>query len=296
MEIKNLKTFLTVAELKSFTKAAETLGYTQSTVSFQINQLEQELNCQLFDRIGHNIYLTSRGQLLLNHALSINNSVEYLLEDFKQDENPTGQIHMYSSDSICEKMMLLNYAEFYKTYPHINLIFSTGATKDMLEILDRNEADVIFTLDNHIYRQNFIIARESPVKLFFVASKEFPLAYKKDIDIKELIQYPLILTEKGMSYRKVLDDELSKQSIEVTPVLETGRTDIIINSLKSGVNASFLPEFAIKESIEAGTLVKLDVKDFDLTIWKQLIYRKDKWISLTLKSFIDFVIEHEFEW
>ena len=62
MDIKNLTTFIYVAELNSFTKAAEKLGFSQSTVSFQIRQLERELNSQLFERVNHTIALTEKGR------------------------------------------------------------------------------------------------------------------------------------------------------------------------------------------------------------------------------------------
>ena len=296
MEIRNLKTFLQVVESGSFSKAAEALGYTQSTVSFQISQLEEELNCQLFDRIGRNIYLTSRGELLQKHALAIDNSLDVLKEDFRQEEKPAGVVHMYSADSICEKMMLLNYDEFYRTYPDIRLVFSTGSTTDLMEVLERNQSDVIFTLDDHVYRQNFIIAEESPIKMRFVAGNDFPLAGKKKLSIRDIVKYPMMLTESGMSYRKIFDDHLSRLSLQITPVLETGRTDIIVRCLYAGNAVSFLPEFVVRDEVEAGKLVFLDVEDFDITIWKQLIYRKDKWISKALQAFIDFVIEHEFRW
>ena len=68
MEIKNLVTFLRVAELSSFTKAAQVLDYSRSTISFQIKQLETELNCLLFERINHTLLLTAEGRELLDYA------------------------------------------------------------------------------------------------------------------------------------------------------------------------------------------------------------------------------------
>ena len=68
MELRNLITFTHVAELGSFTKAAEQLGYSQSTISFQIKQLEEELGCLLFERINHTISLTVRGRELVSYA------------------------------------------------------------------------------------------------------------------------------------------------------------------------------------------------------------------------------------
>ena len=296
MEFRNLTTFLQVVESGSFTKAAAVLGYTQSTVSFQIRQLEDELGCSLFDRINHKIELTDKGQLLLTHAMDMERAMKRFDEVFNRDEAPKGQVHIFSSDSICEKMMLLNYQNFYREYPDIKLVFSTGNTNEMLNILDRNEADVIFTLDNHVYSNDYVIARESPVRLHFVTAPSSPLAGRKDLDIHELLGYPFLLTEKGMSYRRILDEELARLSIEINPVLETGRTDILCKCVENGRGITFLPDFVTEKMAQAGVLVYLDVKGFDLTIWKQLIYHRNKWLSAALTAFIEFVKNHEFVW
>ncbi len=296
MEIRNLKTFLQIVESGSFTKAAEMLGYTQSTISSQVKQLETELDCHLFDRINRTVKLTDKGELLLRHALQIGHDLDKMEEDFNAVEGVSGQVRIVSPDSICEKMMTAHYAEFYRLYPHVSLFFSTANTETMLSILERNEADVIFTLDNHVYREKFITAKEAPVPLHFVTRADSPLANAENLGIRDILDKPFLLTEHGMSYRKVLDDKLAEESLQIRPVLETGRTDLIIACLESGDGISFLPEFVTKEAIEEGRLVYLDIAGYNLTIWKQLLYHRDKWLSKALLSFIEFVMEYEFRW
>ena len=75
MELRNLITFVRIAEVQNFSKTAEQLGYSQSAVTMQIKQLEQELHTQLFERIGKQAKLTQAGERLLPHALDILNSV-----------------------------------------------------------------------------------------------------------------------------------------------------------------------------------------------------------------------------
>ena len=89
MEIRNLISFVHVAEMNSFTKAAEALGYSQSTISFQIKQLETELGCLLFERINHTITLTEKGEELLNYAHNIN----ALTEEFMENMNSPKDLH-----------------------------------------------------------------------------------------------------------------------------------------------------------------------------------------------------------
>lgn len=295
MEIRNLISFVHVAELKSFTKAAHVLGYSQSTISFQIKQLETELDCLLFERINHKIMLTDKGNELLLYAQSISSLTEEFMQNFTSEKELTGTIHFGCPDSICEDMLVTNYFDFHRNHPGINLKFTNADTTDMFAMLDSNEADAIITLDNHIYRNDYIIAKETPVRMIFVANKNSPLARKKNLSFAEIANNPFILTEKGMGYRGIFDETVAKKSLDITPVLEVGRTDIICKLLEENDDCiSFLPYFAAKERIEAGKLICLDITDFEANIWKQLIYRKSKWLSNCLKAFLEYVKDHEF--
>lgn len=295
MEIRNLISFMHVAEMNSFTKAAEVLGYSQSTISFQIKQLETELNCSLFDRINHTISLTDKGEELLKYAHSINALTDEFMQNINSPKSLKGFIHFVTPDSVCEDMLLTNYLDFHRHYPGIDLKFTNADTGAMFTMLDRNEADVIITLDNHIYQNDYVIAKEEHIEMNFVASVNSPFAKKNKISIKDIADQPFILTEKGMGYRRIFDKELAKKSIEISPVLEVGRTDIITRLLEENEDCiSFLPYFATDEKVKEGKLVYLDVCDIKTDIWKQLIYHKNKWISNSMKAFLEYVKEHEF--
>lgn len=296
MEIRNLITFMHVAELNSFTKAASQLGYSQSTISFQIKQLEDELNCMLFERINHTITLTKTGQELLKYAQNIVNLTEQFKNNLSNNQEVSGFIHIVSPDSICENLLRKNYSVFHQQYPMINLKFSTGDTSDMFDQLNHNEADIIFTLDTHVYDKDYIIAKEESVNTHFVVNMNHPLALKSNISIRDLMEYPFILTEKNMGYRRILDEALSKHSLEVNPVLEISRTDLITELLQDNPRAiSFLPDFVTEKAIQKNKLAYLNVIDFKADIWKQLIYHKNKWMSNHLDAFINFMIKNEFK-
>ena len=294
MEIRNLMTLIHVAELNSFTKAAQVLGYSQSTVSFQIRQLEEELGCLIFERINHTITLTEKGKELLSYAQKISHLTEEFKQDFMNQSEVKGSIHIVTSDSLCEMMMNHHYAEFYKRYPNIVLKVSNGDTGDMFRLLDQNEADVILTLDEHVYVKEYVIAKEERISTHFVTSSNSKLAQKKQVTLNELAEQPFILTEKNMGYRRALDEKLAQCSLEILPVLEIGRTDLITSLLETGDAVSFLPDFVTEAKVKQGKLVYLEVEDFDIDIWKQLIYHRNKWMSECFKAFLNFVIEHEF--
>ena len=294
MEIRNLISFVQVAELNSFTKAAEVLDYSQSTISFQIKQLEREMDCLLFERINHTLTLTDKGKELLEYAQRIRHLTDEFHQSMTADREIRGQVHVLAPDSLCESMMLENYEDFYMRYPHIRLKFSTADTEDMFRILDRNEADIMLTLDRHVYHKDYIIAAEARVSTHFVVGTGSRLAQQKQIPLATLTDYPFILTEKGVGYRGVLDKQFATRSLEIAPVLEIGRTDIITKLLEEGNFVSFLPDFVTRAKVEEGTLAYLDVEDMDIDIWQQLIHHRNKWVSRALDAFIHYVEENEF--
>ncbi len=294
MELRNLITFIHVAELGSFTKAAEQLGYSQPSVSFQIKQLEEELGCLLFERINHTISLTEHGLKLVERAHKVRALIDDFKEDMEEEKTLSGQIHVVSPDSVCEEMIQAHYIDFHNKYPGISIRFTTGDSGVLLKMLDHNEADVIITLDNHLYNKDYVIAKEQQLTMHFVARADSKFAHKKNLSIKELLNEPFILTERGQGYRRAFDRELAKKSLEISAVLEIGRTDIITSMLTQTDMISYLPDFVTKSLVESGDLCYLDVCDINIDIWKQLIYHKNKWMSKSLKAFIDYVKEAEF--
>ena len=295
MEIRNLRTFQQVAEKNSFTAAANALGYSQSTVSFQIKQLEDELHCLLFERINHTVTLTEQGKELLEYAQKVLRLTDEFKQSMTETDTPEGLVHIVTPDSTCESMMTTNYLEFCKRYPKINLKFSTADTVDMFRMLDRNEADIILTLDSHVYSREYVIAKEERVQMHFVTGAQSPFAKKRNLSIRDFASEPFLMTERGIGYRRVLDEVLAKMSIEINPILEIGRTDIITKVLSNGIGISFLPEFVVKEGVESGALAILDVADVKIDVWKQLIYHRNKWMSHSLLSFIEYVKQAEFK-
>ncbi|MBR6815960.1 MAG: LysR family transcriptional regulator [Clostridia bacterium] len=293
MELRNLLTFMHVAELGSFTKAAQKLGYSQSTISFQIKQLEEELDCLLFERINHTISLTARGHHLLSYA----HQVQALTDDFMENmeaKEPHGNVHIVLPDSVCEEMIYQHYSDFHQKYPHISIRFTTGDTSLMLDMLDHNTADVIITLDRRIYHKDYVIANEMRLPMHFVANPRGKFACAGKLSVRDIIDEPFILTEYDQGYRRVFDRELAKQSLFISPTLEIGCTDIITAMVAKSDMLSYLPDFVTKPLVDIGALSYLDVEDFHIDVWKQLIYHKNKWISGSLRTFIDYVSASEF--
>lgn len=295
MDIKNLVTFIHVAELNSFTRAAKALGYSQSTVSFQIRQLEEELSSQLFERINHTIALTEKGREVLKYAHQVSKLTQELEENMRSENSVKGHIRLAMADSLCDSMFGEKFLDFRNQYPGITLKIIAAGTEEMFRLLNHNEADAILTLDSHIYNTEYVIAREERMNVHFVASPRCPLCRKDHITVQELAEQPFILTEKGMSYRRLMDEKLAELSLEIRPVLEIGSTGLICPLVEQGVGISFLPDYVTAREAEAGRLVYLNVKNFEIEIWKQLLYHRDKWISPQMESVMQYCIQREFE-
>ena len=283
MDIKNLTTFIYVAELRSFTKAADRLGFSQSTVSFQIKQLETELSCQLFERINHTVHLTEKGREVLEYAHQINRMTRELKDSMKEEVS-FGYIRLAMADSLCTSLLSRDFLRFRELYPNISLKIIAAGTEEMFRLMNHNEADAILTLDNHIYNTEYRILREEKVRTFFVAGAGTRIASASSLSIEELLLQPFILTEKGMSYRRLLEEKLAELSLEVQPVLEIGSTELICSLAEQGAGISFLPEYVIKDRVKAGTLVCLPVSGLEIPVWKQLLYHRNKWVSPQMET------------
>lgn len=294
MDMKQLKTFLYVAELNSFTQAADKLGYSQSTVSFQIRRLEEELDCTLFERINHTVVLTDQGRKVLEYAHKIEKMTKELKGSMQRKDETSGNIRLAMADSLCDAFFNEDFKEFRRRYPGIILKIMTGGTEEMFRLMNQNEADAILTLDSHVYDMRYVIAREEEVGIHFVAGKDCPLIKKRMVSIEKIIRYPLVLTEKGMSYRRLMDEKLAEKSLEVRPVLELGSTRLISSLVEQNVGISFLPDYVTETKRNEGKLFCVNVKDFEIKLWKQLLYRRDKWVSLPLEAVLAYCIEENF--
>ena len=277
-----------MAELGSFTKAGEALGYSQSTVSFQIKQLEQELNTQLFERIRHTVALTERGREALQYAHQISKLARQMGEEGDAEKPVRGHVRLAMSDSLCSRLLREQLREFWEKYPEITLQVITTGTEDMFRLLNHNQVDFVFTLDSHIYDTEYVIVQEEKVGMHFVAATGNPLCARRQISLEELSGQPFLLTEKGMSYRRLLDEGLAARSIEVQPILEVGSTDVICRLVEQGNGISFLPDYTTEQAAREGRLVYLHTEDPEVEVWRQILYHRDKWVSPQMQKVISF--------
>lgn len=290
MDLKNLRTFIYVAELGSFTKAARQLGFAQPTVSAQIRQLEEEMEVRLFERIRHTVNLTEGGRELLRYAYQVTQLTEELDRDLRLEKGAVGLIRLAMADSLCGPLGR-RFRDFWERHPGVRLQITAVGTEEMFRLLNHNEADLVLTLDSRIYDAEYVIIHEKQVETYFVAAPNSPLAGRERVGPEELPAQPFLLTEKNMSYRRLLDQQLAARSLELRPVLETGNVELIRSLARQGAGCAFLPEYAVAEDLAAGRLVQLAVEGLEIEIWQQLLCHRDKWISPQMRAAMEYLQE-----
>lgn len=290
MDIRNLTTFVHVAELGNFSRAAARLGYSQPTISVQIRQLEDELGFRLFDRIGHAVRLTDKGRDTLAYAQQVCLLCQQMVSDNAEEERET-LIRVATSDSLSASLLFECFPYIRENYPHIHLKLMTAGTEDFFRMLDHNEVDIVCTLDSHIYNTNYQIAGEKKVGVHFAVSADSPLARRDALTKEDFMEQDLLLTEKGMSYRRLMDEWLAKESMEVHPVLETGQTDLICSLVEMGLGCAFLPDYSTEEAAARGTIRRLNAEGFTPDLWKQILYHREKWVSPAMQTVLDIMKE-----
>ena len=255
MDMKNLRTFIQVAELGSFTKAARKLGFSQPAVTFQIKQLEAELDVRLFERVRHTVALTAQGRTVLGCAYQMARLTQELTRELHTAGEVTGHIHLAMADSLVG-MLGRAFRDFWRDWPGIRLKITTAGTEEMFRLLNHNEADLVMTLDRRVYDAEYIIVHEEKVTARFVAPADSPLARRGAIPVEE--------------------------------VLETGDVALICRLVEQGAGCSFLPDYATQSGVEAGRLVRLPVEGWEIDIWKQLLCHRDKWLSPQLQAVMEY--------
>ena len=287
MEIRNLVTFVRIAQLHNFSKAVEQLGYSQSAVTMQIKQLEEELNVRLFERIGKHIRLTQAGDRLLPRAMEVLNAVRRAQTVSMGQGEISGPLRIGTAESLLISVLPPAIVEFSRRYPKVEVSTCTGLVEELFCMVRQNDIDLLFFLDKRIDFPEWVKVSERKEEIFFVASAASPLADRKKIPLDELVEQPFLLTEHGISYRYAFEQMVAQNGLEIHPFLETGNTDIITRMRLHNMRVSFLPGYVVQDYLRSGQLVALDVDCPEAQMWTQLVYHRDKEMSSQMEHFIE---------
>lgn len=289
MELRTINTFLHIAELHSFSRAARELGYSQSAVSAQIAQLEAELETPLFDRVGKTVRLTDAGQTFLTYARSLLATAQQAKTALQPVRQVSGTLRVALADSVCSTFLPGLLQKYHALCPQVELVLRTATADEMLQLLGTNQTDLAYTLDQPLLQPNLVLAVDEPEPICVVAPADHPLARKEVVTLEELAHQEFLLTERGMSYRDALDQCLAAHQLTLHPYLELGSASLLCQMVERGMGLSFLPEYVVRDALAAGTLARLNVPDCQVEMHRQLFYHKDKWITPQMKRFVELV-------
>ena len=288
MELRQLTTFIRVAQFLSFSKAAESLGYSQSAVTVQIRLLEEELNARLFDRMGKHIALTVQGQRFLAGAYDVLHEANRARLSVSDESELRGQLHVGAIDSLCFSTLPPVLRRFRMDHPRVAIRITTGSPEELIEKMELGELDLIYILDEPRYSNNWYKLMERKEEVVFVASSDFrqELGGVRELQVEDLLDKPFFLTEREANYHRVLDRYLASLGKVLTPFLEISDVSFIIKMLETTRGLSFLPRFAVEESVRQGKLSVLNVTDLHVSMYRQIFYHKAKWKTREMEEFV----------
>lgn len=288
MELKNLETFISAAEMESFSKAAKQLGYVQSTVTMQIKQLEDELGVALFNRNGKRVTLSSSGRQLLPYARALLKMEKEIQYQMKEEEKPHGELRVGIMESICNTLFQPIWVAYLQKYTEVNVVIHIATPLELGDMLDKGEIDIMMILDEPFLNERWELAAQKEEEVSFFAACNHPLANEK-LQLEQILQQPILLSEKGRNYNKALDNAANNMRLPYVVKMNVGSTDLLIHCVKNNVGISLLPMYALKEELEKSEIALLHISDFKLTMWMQLFYHKNRWLSPAAKQFIALV-------
>ena len=298
MEFRNINTFLCVAEQKSFSRAADRLGYSQSNVSFQIQQLEQELGVRLFERTGKTIRITEKGQQFLFYANEIEKLGNQAMTAVRSPGDGArsemgGLLRIGSIESIATAVLPDLLSGFHRLCPGIRIMVCTAEKRDVLiERIKNNQIDLFFDLNEKTTIPNLKRELLRQEEIVFLSAEPIQGEKGKKIPLGEIAERDFVLTEHGEGYRRELDRLLAEQDLAIQPVIEFGNPETIIRLVEKGIGLSFLPLFCAEEKVRNGQLFIVETDMPKVYMYSQLFYHKNKWITPQLKALLTYIIDY----
>ncbi|MGN0280680.1 MAG: LysR family transcriptional regulator [Prevotella sp.] len=242
MELRQLKYFAEVAETLNFSDAARNLYITQSTLSQQVKQLEQELDMLLLQRNSHSVSLTEAGEQLLPYALQTLHCASLCLDrvhDLQQMLSGTLNIGVTFSFS---PILTETLAVFMKRYPHVRLNIYYKTMEELMEMLSARKIDFVLAfrpvasyadIESHILFDNHLSA---------IVSVSHPLAKRDKITLDDLAKYDIALPTKGLQARNAFDRMKEKYHVQLHVRIELNEVNIMLKLVKQSMLVGILSE------------------------------------------------------
>jgi DNA-binding transcriptional LysR family regulator len=287
MELRQLKTFRTVATLLSFNRAADVLNYAQSTISAQIRALEEDLGVRLFDRLGKRIVLTEAGELLSQYAQKMLDIEAATLSDVKGRNHPQGSLAVRAPQSIGNTYLPRVVGEFRKRFPRVSFNFHTCAFHSLEHELETGVTDLAFLLAESIHSSKLTAEPLRFEPLLVISNPGNALSSKATVSVKDLADQSIFLPNADCGYRMTFEQMLTEANITPQTVLEFSAVEMLKDCLKSSQGIAMIPEITVKSEIDQGELSVLKWEEEPLETAVLMIWHREKWLSPSLRAFME---------
>lgn len=291
MELRQLATFRVIAQTLSFSRTAGILNYAQSTVSTQIQSLEEELGVLLFDRLGKRVALTEAGQQLLTYSDKILTLVDEAQAVVSESDTLTGLLTVSAPETLCAYRLPTVLGQFQQRFPQVQLTFLLDPETDFHRPVLEGTVDVAFFMEAPFQVPNLIVETLVPEPLLLVAAPSHPLTEATRITFADLQDKPMIQTEAMCSYRRMFEQAALKEGVHLIAQMEFRSLEAIKQCVIAGLGVTFLPEIAVRKEIAQGQLLPLRWFGREFCIETQMVWHKDKWISPAMRAFINLARE-----
>lgn len=289
MEIRNLKSFKSIIEEGSFLKAAKKLHYTQSTITSHIQQLEEELQVKLFEKIGRKMNLSSFGKKLLPYVEELLTTEEKIMQLSKDKNLIKGTLKIAMGDSLVTYEFQDILSQFKKKAPHVKLSILTVDIVTMRELLEKGDVDIGFLFEDQ-YKGNCLI--DIPFKKFpltLVGPKNSNIL-NLNFDLKDQdLDISFIINEFHSPYRKIFNNHLQEKNISLNSLIEIWSIEGIKRSVKNNLGITYLPKFVMEEELARKELVEIIASCSNNLVEGIYSYHKNKYITSPMKLFMELV-------
>ncbi|MBQ6360785.1 MAG: LysR family transcriptional regulator [Lachnospiraceae bacterium] len=291
MELRTVRTFLFVCELNSFTRAAEKLNYTQSTVTLHIQQLEAELGTALFNRINRKISLTEQGRKFYEYASELLQIEEQAKQAVSGDGKITGTLRFGVIQSLLTEYLIKILPRFRERFPEIKLDVTADISTNLLRRLKQNEFDLIMMVSRPIWDKDVECLCYAPEPVGLTVSSRNPLAGRVSVSLEEALSQPFILPETPSLFRDPLDDLVAKHNLDLNTTIQINDTRAIAEFVEADAGISLLPEYAVRQYLNRGTITSLWVPDLAVSYCTRVLKHKHRWMSPQMKGMQDLIAE-----
>src|SRR5579883_1096373 len=248
MELRHLSTFKAIAEAGSFVQAAERLQYAQSTITLQIQQLEEELGVELFDRTLRKIRLTAAGHALLIHAQRVLHQVEQMQQDLEDlAHGESGHLRIGMIEAVAH-LYLTDVLRMFRTrYPRIRLTIEILSTIRTHEQVSADRIDLGISTPPST-NAGLIFEPFLTEGVVLLLPDDHPLQERASILLSDLPDQCLLLTHPPCAYRTAIEQVFMARGLPLVASIEIGSLEVIKQAVQQRLGIAILPQLAARHT------------------------------------------------